>query len=140
MRRFLCALLLAAAPLVSLGQPYLSGPDAAAVREVIEAQLDAFRRDDAQRAFSFAAPNIRSQFGTAENFIEMVRSSYAPVYRPNSVKFETFQIIDEQVVQPVRLADAGGQAWVAFYVMQRQPNGDWRIAGCQLARLTEKGA
>jgi ketosteroid isomerase-like protein len=140
LRRLLCAVLLAGAPLLSLSQPYLSGPDAAAVREVIEAQLDAFRRDDAQRAFSFAAPNIRSQFGTAENFMEMVRTSYAAVYRPHSVKFETFQIIDEQVVQPVRLADAEGQQWVAFYVMQRQPDGGWRIAGCQLARLTEKGA
>jgi ketosteroid isomerase-like protein len=140
MRRFLCAALLAAAPLLAWTQPYLSGPDAAAVREVIEAQLDAFRRDDAQRAFSFAAPNIRSQFGTAENFMEMVRTSYAVVHRPSSVKFEIFQIIGDQVVQPVRLADAGGEAWVAFYVMQRQPDGSWRIAGCQLARLTEKGA
>jgi hypothetical protein len=138
--RFLCTLLLAAAPLLAWGQPYLSGPDAAAVREVIEAQLDAFRRDDAQRAFSFAAPDIRSQFGTAENFMAMVRASYAVVYRPSSVKFETFQIIDDQVVQPVRLADAQGQQWVAFYVMQRQPDSSWRIAGCQLARLTEKGA
>jgi len=25
-------------------------------------------------------------------------------------------------------------------VMQRQPDSSWRIAGCQLARLTEKGA
>jgi hypothetical protein len=133
-------MLLAAAPLLCWSQPYLSGPDAAAVRDVIEAQLDAFRRDDAQRAFSLAAPTIRSQFGTAENFMEMVRSSYAVVYRPSSVKFETFEIIDDQVVQPVHLADADGQAWLAFYVMQRQPNGDWRIAGCQIARLTEKGA
>jgi len=140
MRRFLCAMLLAAAPFLAWGQPYLSGPDVAAVREVIEAQLDAFRRDDAQRAFSFAAPNIRSQFGTAENFLAMVRESYAVVHRPSSVKFETFQIIDDQVVQPVRLADAEGQQWVAFYVMQRQPDSSWRIAGCQLARLTEKGA
>jgi hypothetical protein len=138
--RLLCALLIAAAPLLARSQPYLSGPDVAAVREVIEAQLDAFRRDDAQRAFSFAAPVIRSQFGTAENFMEMVRASYAALYRPSSVKFETFQIIDEQVVQPVRLADAEGQQWVAFYVMQRQPDSSWRIAGCQLARLTEKGA
>jgi len=139
-RRLAVALLLAVAPFLASAQPYLSGPDAAAVREVIEAQLDAFRRDDAQRAFSFAAPNIRSQFGTAENFLAMVRESYAVVHRPSSVKFETFQIIDDQVVQPVRLADAEGQQWVAFYVMQRQPDSSWRIAGCQLARLTEKGA
>jgi len=138
MRGLVLTLLLSAAPFLAWGQPYPSGPDVAAVREVIEAQLDAFKRDDAQRAFSFASPAIRSQFGTAQNFMEMVRTQYSPVYRPRSVKFEAFQIVDEQVVQPVRIADSEGQAWVAFYVMQRQPDGNWRIGGCQLARLTER--
>ena len=129
------ALLLAVAPLVAWSQPYLSGPDAAAVREVIEAQLDAFRRDDTQRAFSFATPGIRAQFGTAENFMQMVRTSYPAVYRPRTVKFELFEVADGQVIQPVRLTDAGGRGWVAFYAMERQPDGSWRIDGCQLARL-----
>jgi hypothetical protein len=71
MNRWLGVLLLA--PLFAWGQT-LSGPDAAAVRETIEAQLDAFQRDDAQRAFSLAAPGIRAQFGTAENFMQMVRT------------------------------------------------------------------
>ena len=47
---------------------------------------------------------------TAENFIRMVRASYPVVYRPHSVKFETFEIVDDQVFQPVRMTDADGQA------------------------------
>ena len=136
MGRFLAVLLLA--PLFAWAQPYLSAPDAAAVREVIEAQLDAFRRDDAQRAFSFAAPGIREQFGSAENFMQMVRTSYGVVYRPRSVKFETFEVVDEQVFQPVRMTDADGQAWVAIYGVERQSDGSWRINGCRLARLPER--
>ena len=138
MRRFACAALLAAASFLAWGQPSLSGAEAVAVRETIEAQLDAFRRDDAQRAFSLAAPGIREQFGTAENFMQMVRTSYAVVYRPRSVKFETFEIVDDQVFQPVRMTDADGQAWVAIYGMERQPDGSWRINGCRLARLPER--
>ena len=138
MKHLAGALLLAAAPLLACAQPYLSGPDAAAVREVIEAQLDAFRRDDAQRAFSFAAPGIRQMFGTAENFIQMVRTSYPVVYRPQSVKFERFEVVDDEVFQPVRMTDSQGQAWIALYAMERQPDGSWRINGCQLARLTER--
>ena len=134
--RWLGVLLLA--PLLAWGQPQLSGPEAAAVREVIEAQLDAFRRDDAQRAFSFAAPRIREQFGSAESFMQMVRKSYPVVYRPHSVKFETFKVIDDQVFQPVRMFDAEGQAWIALYAMERQPDGSWRIDGCQLGRLVER--
>lgn len=135
MIRFACAALLAAASFLAWGQPSLSGAEAVAVRETIEAQLDAFRRDDAQRAYSLAAPEIRAQFGTAENFMDMVRSAYAVVYRPRSVQFEKLEIVDGEVFQPARLIDAQGQAWLALYSMTRQPDGAWRISGCQSARL-----
>ncbi len=32
------------------------------------------------------------------------------------------------------MTDADGEAWVAFYPMQRQPDGRWRINGCQLEK------
>ena len=65
----------------------LARADARQVRAIVEAQLDAFARDDAVRAFSYAAPSIRSMFGDAERFMEMVRRSYPLVYRPASVAF-----------------------------------------------------
>ena len=109
--------------------------DARAVRAVIEAQIDAFRRDDAARAFSLATPGIRATFGDAETFMDMVRRSYAVVYRPSSVAFEAPLVIDGQIVQPVRLTDAEGRGWLALYPMQRQPDGSWRTHGCELARF-----
>ena len=105
------------------------------MRAVIEAQLDAFAKDDAARAFSLATPGIREIFGSPENFIDMVRRSYAVVYRPSSVAFEQPLVIESQVVQPVRMTDAEGRAWVAIYPMQRQADGNWRTNGCQLARI-----
>lgn len=113
----------------------LAPGDARAVRAVIEAQLDAFRRDDAPRAFSYAAAGIREAFGTAESFSEMVRRSYPVVYRPKSVQFEAPVLVEGEVVQAVRMTDAEGRAWLAVYPMQRQPDGGWRINGCQLGRL-----
>ena len=132
----LCALLRVAAPLLVAAQGAVSTEDARAVRQVIEAQLDAFREDDAARAFSLATPGIRQTFGSPENFIDMVRSSYAVVYRPTSVAFEAPVAIDGQVVQPVRMTDAEGRAWLAIYPMQRQPDGSWRTNGCRLGRLS----
>lgn len=134
--RSLCALLLAVAPLLVAAQSAVSPEDARAVREVIEAQIDAFRKDDAARAFSLATPGIREKFGSPENFMDMVRSSYAVVYRPASVAFEAPVAIDGQIVQPVRMTDAEGRAWLAVYPMQRQPDGNWRTNGCQLGRLS----
>ena len=140
MSRVLCAFLLLAAPLLASAQAPVSAADARAVREVIEAQLDAFRKDDAPRAFSYATAGIREQFRTADNFMQMVRTSYAVVYRPSTVKFEPPQVIDDEVVQPVRLTDADGRAWIAVYPMQREPDGAWRINGCQLTRLSGQEA
>ena len=135
MTALLRTLLLAFVPLLASAQGTVPAADAKAVRMVIEAQLDAFRHDDAARAFALTTPGIRQTFRSAENFLAMVRASYAVVYRPKSVIFETPQFIDDQVIQPVRLTDAEGRGWLAIYPMQRQPDGSWRTDGCQLARL-----
>ena len=136
MRRALIAtaLVLALAPALA-GAQTVPAADARAVRAVIEAQLEAFRRDDARRAFSYATPGIRDSFGTPEKFMAMVREQYAVVYRPRSVSFEEPLIVGEDLAQPVRMTDGHGHAWMAIYPMAKQPDGSWRINGCHLARL-----
>lgn len=113
----------------------LSAADASAIRAVITEQLDAFAHDDAARAFALATGGIRERFGSPERFIDMVRTGYPVVYRPKSVQFEKPAVIDGEIIQPVRMTDADGEAWVAFYPMQRQPDGRWRINGCQLEKV-----
>lgn len=107
--------------------------DAKKVRAVIEAQLDAFAADDAQRAFSYAAPAIRQIFGTPENFIRMVRTGYPVVYRPASVIFLKPERVDGTLVQGVQMTDSAGEVWLAVYIMERQRDKSWRINGCQVA-------
>jgi hypothetical protein len=128
------ALVLAVAPGLARAQA-ISAADARAVRQVIEAQLEAFKRDDPARAFSYATPGIRDSFGTAERFMAMVREQYAVVYRPRSVSFEAPLMAGEDFVQPVHLTDGDGHAWLAIYPMVKLPDGTWRINGCHLARL-----
>jgi hypothetical protein len=131
----LLAALLSLTSLSAAAQQAVPPDDARAVRAVIEAQLEAFGRDDAAHAFSLAAPGIRERFGDAATFLDMVRASYAVVYRPQSVKFEAPLMVEGELVQPVHLTDAQGADWIALYPMQRQPDGSWRTNGCQLARL-----
>lgn len=104
----------------------------AQVRQVIEAQLDAFAADDGIAAFSFASPGIRRQFGSPDHFLAMVRQAYPVVYRPSSVSFLAPREAGGAVYQPVRLADGNSRLWVALYRMQRQADGTWRIDGCEL--------
>ena len=134
MRSFLLALCFLGAS-ASADAADVSTADAAAIRAVVSQQLDAFARDDARRAFGLATNGIRARFGTAEAFLAMVRADYPVVYRPRQVEFEKPVVIEGEIMQPVRMTDADGAAWMALYPMQRQANGTWRINGCQLARL-----
>ena len=78
--------------------PALPAPDRAAIRAVIGAQIDAFRHDDGVRAFGYASPGIRAQFGNAAAFLDMVRRGYAPVYRPRAYVFGPLTRTDGQIV------------------------------------------
>ena len=118
----------------------VSDSDARAIRGVVEAQLAAFRADDAELAFSYASPSIREKFGAAGHFLAMVRGAYPVVYRPESVAFLLAQVIDDEVIQRVRLTDRSNTAWIAIYRMQRQSDRRWRINGCIVVRDDDRTA
>lgn len=111
----------------------LGSEDVRAMRAVIDAQLEAFSRDDDEGAFSLASPGIRERFGSAETFVRMVREQYAVVYRAASRAYLAPVVEDGIVIFPVQLSDRAGGVWVALYTMQRV-GGEWRVAGCQLVQ------
>jgi hypothetical protein len=89
---------------------------------------------DGERAFSYAAPDIRSQFGDAGTFMAMVQQGYPMVIRPARVAFQRPEALDDAVLQLVQLRDPAGQDWLAAYQLQRQTDGSWRISGCVVRR------
>ena len=72
--------------LVALLAP-AAADDADDIRSVIDAQIEAFRRDDGGAACAFAAPDIEEMFPTVDAFMGVVRRGYQPVYRPKSFVF-----------------------------------------------------
>lgn len=112
--------------------------DSAAIRAVIEGQIAAFRRDDGEAAFGFAAPAIRRQFGTVDIFMDMVRGGYGAVYRPQTYRLGALAVIDDLIVQKVHIVGPDGRAVTAFYIMEKQADGSWRIAGCSLGAAEER--
>ena len=113
--------------------------DQAAIRSVITDQIDAFRRDDAASAFSLAAPAIQGMFQTPGDFIEMVRRGYAAVYRPRSFDFTSLTQEDGTISQFVDLIGPDGAAYTARYMMEREPDGSWRISGCEIVQSRRLG-
>jgi hypothetical protein len=86
----------------------LSADDLAQIRTVINRQIEDFRRDDALGA--------------------------CVVYRPTSVEFLELVTQGPDAVQQVKLTDRIGRIWLAYYAMQRQPDGSWRTNGCRLVQ------
>ncbi len=129
----ICLLLAAFASGRNAGAESISPSDQAAVRAVIESQFAAFRRDDAEAAFAYASPAIHQKFNTASEFMTMVRSGYAPVYRPRRIEFLGLQQIDGAWTQGLRLIGPEGRPYLAYYMMVQQPDGSWRISSVSLA-------
>jgi hypothetical protein len=113
----------------------MTDPDRQAIRSIVEQQLAAFQRDDAKAAFSFASPAIQQKFETPENFLLMVREAYPAVYRPRSVMFDGFIFFQGIPAQSVTLLSPDGELVKALYLMEKQPDGVWKITGCLLAPL-----
>ena len=138
LRRLILCLLVAApafaAPLA--GEPTLAASEWKTIRKVIDDQLRALKAGDGATAMTFAAPGIREQFGTPDNFLRMVREGYAPLLDARYRQFLEGALIEGAVIQPLRLVLPDETVLVALYQMQRQPDGRWRIAGCVLAPST----
>lgn len=118
----------------------VGAPDGEAIRSVIAAQMEAFARDDGDAAFAFAAPMIRQKFGDATNFMAMVKSGYAAVYRPRKVTFGDLIAPGSRLpVQRVYVVGPDGSLLAFDYVMERQADGEWRIAGVYQHRAPSDG-
>jgi hypothetical protein len=109
-------------------------PDAQAV---VVRQLQAFERDDAAQAWSYAAPEVREKFVSAANFLGAVREKYGPIYRHRSVDFGPAARKGDEVGMVVTLVDRDNEVWSALFVVSRQADGQWKTAGCLLAKAPQ---
>lgn len=111
--------------------------DIASAQSVISAQEQAFGRDDAAAAYSYAAPAIRERFPAADMFMTMVRNAYTPVYRHKSFEFGEGKVEGDWIAQRVHITDANGEMWEALYTLERESDGSLKITGCTLLKAGE---
>lgn len=121
-----------------VSSPTLAGDEVTAAREIIRAQEQAFARDDATTAYSFAAPGIHERFSNAEMFLNMVQQGYAPVYRHKSFEFGEAHSADGRIAQRVHIVDTEDVPWEALYTLEQQDDGSLKISGCVLIKVGER--
>lgn len=137
LRILAAAVLIAFFPALSAAQSAVEEAQGTAILGVIGAQMEAFRHDDGDKAFSYAAPSIRGIFLTPQKFMAMVRGGYPAVYRPSEVEFLAPRLDPPDILQPVRVTGPDGESVIVLYRMQRQTDGSWKIAGVVIVRTGE---
>lgn len=130
MRRFLSGLIITLAFATAAVAQEVQ-PENKDIESVIQNQLDAFLADDVNTAFTFAAPNIKGMFGSAENFGRMVQNGYPMVWRPGDVRFLELRRFPGGLFQRVEIIDQSGQAHWLDYRMSQTESG-WQISGVQI--------
>ncbi|TCL73956.1 DUF4864 domain-containing protein [Rhizobium sp. BK251] len=138
MRAFFAVLFLCVASVIA---PLPAGAEdpTDATRSMIEQQIIAFLRDDADTAYSFAAPAIKAMYPDKERFFAMVKKSYEPVYHPGNYAFGRSRSIDDgaMIYHEVLITGRDGKDWTAIYQVVRQPDGSYKINGVQMIPNTE---
>jgi hypothetical protein len=114
--------------------------DKQAIATVITGQLEAFLRDDGPGAYMHAAPLIQQSFPSVDQFMEMVKRGYDPVYRPRSYQFMDLKETNLGLTQTVQIIDRMGETWNALYRVEKQADGSWKISGVWLFKLPQTGA
>jgi hypothetical protein len=134
MRALLVALLL-----VLTALPAMAEDNIETTKGIIERQIDAFLKDDAETAYSFAAPGIKARYPDKDAFFAMVKKSYQPVYHPGNYAFGRNKTIDDgaTILHELIITGKDGKDWRAFYKMVRQPDGTYKIGGVIVVPETE---
>ncbi len=109
------------------------------IEATIGAQIEAFKADDFDKAFTFASPNIKGIFGSVERFGQMIRNGYPMVWRPGEVQYLELREFGGALWQRVMIRDGLGGVHMLDYQMIRTEDG-WRINGVQLLPAPDVGA
>jgi len=120
--------------------PPLRASDWKSIKQVIAAQRAALIAGEGKKAFGYATPAIRAQFGEADIFMAMVQVGYPALLTARYTEFLEGAVIDGLIIQPLRLVDADNSVRVALYTMEKQKNGAWRISGCRIGPSTIQAA
>ena len=137
-RPTLIALMLLFGAVLARADESVAPADAAAIQQVIQGQMNAFKVDDWNAAFAFASPGIQTKFESPQVFSQMVTQAYQPVYRPRGVEFRELKASEFGPTQEVFVVGPDGLSYLAYYTMERQADGTWRINGCYLVRAEDE--
>ena len=96
---------------------------------IIESQIQAFLDENAELAYSYAAPLIKMKFNNPLEFMSMVKNYYEPVYNPKQFYFIDARYFEGAVYHQLQVISQQNESFLATYSLI-QDEGKWKISGC----------
>ena len=96
---------------------------------IIESQIQAFLDENAELAYSYAAPLIKMKFNNPLEFMSMVKNYYEPVYNPKQFYFIDARYFEGAVYHQLQVISQQNESFLATYSLI-QDGGKWKISGC----------
>lgn len=123
-------LVLVAPPLAHAEDPALEA------QAVISEQIRALMQDDADKAYSYASPNIRMMYPDKNTFLTMVQQNYQAVYHAGNYAFGRSKLVGggELVFQEVMITGPDGKDWTAIYEMRLMDDGSYKVNGVKMMK------
>ncbi|MEM7757201.1 MAG: DUF4864 domain-containing protein [Cyanobacteria bacterium P01_A01_bin.40] len=116
---------------------YISESDKAMIRQLIEKQLQAFKQNDEETAFSLTSPSIQRKFA-CQDFMKMIKDKYNAIIEPRSIMFRGFTLINDFPALVSMIMDRDGSLAQGIFIVQHQQDYSWRIHGYELLPINEK--
>ena len=100
-----------------------------ATQFIIESQIQAFLDENAELAYSYAAPLIKMKFNNPIEFMSMVKNYYEPVYNPKQFYFIDARYFEGAIYHQLQVISQQDESFLATYSLI-QDEGNWKISGC----------
>jgi len=96
---------------------------------IIESQIQAFLDENAELAYSYAAPLIKMKFNNPLEFMSMVKNYYEPIYNPKQFYFMDARYFEGTIYHQLQVISQQDESFLATYSLI-QDEGKWKISGC----------
>ena len=108
------------------------------IEKVITSQFNAFKEKHLSLAYSYASPEIKRQYPSAEIFGKMVKNGYSDIWNSKSHTFEGLKLKGEMAFQMVTVISSNNTINNYLYTLYNY-NGEWVIAGVMRYRSDSMG-
>ncbi len=102
------------------------------IESAVRGQIQALAARDAGRAFDHPTPALQGYFADPRTFLQTLAQQVQPMVQAERFAFAGIDRDAVGAVQKVLLTGREGHQWLAEFKVQRQPDGSWRINGCQV--------